>query len=287
MQNLPKQPKVNPLAGLMRQPKLHIKLPSQGQFWPNGAIDLVQEHAVYSMTAKDELLLKNPATQVGGQALVDVIQSCIPTIKNAWETPGLDLDTILIAIRIATYGPVMQTAVNIEGIEKEYPVDLLEVLDSILENVRWGDQVTLDNGMIMFLRPLPYKSIAKAGLEANETQKIIDLVNNEKLNEEQKVTKFKESFLKITDLTLSAVADSISKIVTEDGQIVDNNTYIQEFMEQCDREIFNAVRTKINELTAQNAIRPLHAKATEQMIQRGSVEDIEVPIVFTPSNFFQ
>lgn len=287
MQNLPKQTKVNPLAGLMRQPKLHIKLPSQGSFWPDGAIELADEYAVYSMTAKDELLLRNPATQVGGQALVDVVQSCIPNIKNAWETPGLDLDTILIAIRIATYGTVLETSVTVEGIEQTYPVNLLDVLENILENITWVDQLTLENGMIVFLKPLPYKAIAKAGSEATETQKIIALVNNEKLNEEQKIEKFKESFLKITDLTLGAVADSISKIVTEDNQIVENPKYIQEFMEQCDRDIFNSIRARISELTVQNSIRPIYAKATKEMIQLGSPEDIEVPIVFTPSNFFQ
>jgi hypothetical protein len=287
MQNLSKEPKVNPLAGLMRQPKLYIKLPSQGQFWPAGAIELADDYAVYSMTAKDELMLKNPATQVGGQALVDVVQSCMPNIKNAWEAPGLDLDTILIAIRIATYGPIMQTPVTLESVTENYPVDLSEVLDSILENVSWSDQLVLDSGMIIFLRPLPYKAIAKAGAESTETQKIIDLVNNDKLTEEQKVAKFKESFIKITDLTLGTVADSISKIITVDNEIVNSPIYIQEFMEQCDRDIFNSIRNRINELTAQNAIRPIHAKATKKMIELGFPEDIDVPVVFTPASFFQ
>jgi hypothetical protein len=287
MQNLSKEPKVNPLAGLMRQPKLYIKLPSQGMFWPAGAIELAEEYAVYSMTAKDELMLKNPATQVGGQALVDVIQSCIPSIKNAWQAPGIDLDTILIAIRIATYGSVMQTPVTLENITEDYPVDLSAVLASILENTCWTDQLTLDNGMIIFLRPLPYKAIARAGSESSETQKIIDLVNNDKLNEEQKVAKFKESFVKITDLTLGAVADSISKIITVDNEVVENAVYIQEFMEQCDRDIFNAVRGRINELTVQNAIKPIQAKSTPRMQEMGFPEDIEVPVVFTPASFFQ
>ena len=36
--------------------------------------------------------------------LLDLIQSCIPNIKNAWGMPSLDIDACLIAIRIASYG---------------------------------------------------------------------------------------------------------------------------------------------------------------------------------------
>ena len=89
------QPKFknNPLAGLMRQPKIYIKLPSGGEFWPKGSIDMPEngELPVFSMTAKDELMIKIPDALVNGQAIVDVIQNCIPSIKNAWSTPNIDL----------------------------------------------------------------------------------------------------------------------------------------------------------------------------------------------------
>jgi hypothetical protein len=165
MQNLQQQSKVNPLAGLMRQPKLSIKLPSQGRFWPTGSINTTAdgEYKVFSMTAKDELLLRNPATQTGGQALVDVVQSCIPDIRNAWDTPGIDLDTILIAIRIATYGPTMQVPIVVEDVPESYEVDLLSVLDRILEDAGWEEQLALDDGMIIFISPMSYKDVAKAG----------------------------------------------------------------------------------------------------------------------------
>jgi len=75
---------VNPLAGLMRQPKIYIKLPSGGQYWPQGSIVIPEngDLPVYSMTAKDELLLKIPDALMNGQAIVEVIQNCIPSIKN-------------------------------------------------------------------------------------------------------------------------------------------------------------------------------------------------------------
>ena len=275
MQNLPQQPKVNPLAGLMRQPKLTIKLPSQGHFWSAGSINLnaANEYKVYSMTAKDELLLKNPATQSGGKALVEVIQSCIPDIRNAWETPGIDLDTILIGIRIATYGPKLKVPVTVEDISAEYEVNLLDILDNLLAEASWNEQFPLDNGMIVFLSPM--------------TAKIMKLVNDEKMDEEQKVALFRESFVKLTDITLNVVASSVKKIITDDGAVVENPKYIQEFMDNVDRDVFTKIRLRINELTLANSIKPLKVESTPAMRQVGVGEVIDLPIEFSPENFFQ
>ena len=52
----------NPLSQFFRQPKVYIKLPSGGRFWPPGSQDVSDsgEYAVYAMTAKDELMFKTP-----------------------------------------------------------------------------------------------------------------------------------------------------------------------------------------------------------------------------------
>jgi hypothetical protein len=288
MQNLPQQPKTNPLAGLMRKPKLTIRLPSNGKFWPKGSLKISEtgEYAVYSMTAKDEILLKNPGTQTGGQAVVTVIQSCIPNIVNAWETPGLDLDTILIAIRIATYGPTLKTPVEVNGLITYVDIDLPIVLDDILTTGVWDEQLILDNGMVIFLKPLPYKQISKAGVEATETQKIMNVVNDEKLSEDKKLELFKESFVKLTDITIGVVAESIFKIITDDGTTVEDPKFISEFIQQCDREVFNQIRLRMNELGENVSIKPVTISATEEMIANGSLPEIEVPITFNSDTFF-
>ena len=99
----------NPLAKFFRQPAIFIKLPSRGKWWDEGALENTEngELPVYSMTTKDEVLLKTPDALLNGQGVVDVIQSCIPNIKNAWKMPSVDVDTVLIAIRIATFGNKM------------------------------------------------------------------------------------------------------------------------------------------------------------------------------------
>lgn len=288
MQNLPQQPKTNPLSSLMRKPKLSVRLPSNGRFWPDGCLKVSEsgEYEVYSMTAKDEILLKNPGTQTGGQAVVNVIHSCIPAIVNAWETPGLDLDAILIAIRIATYGPTLKTPVEINDVTHLVDVDLPTVLDNILNSSTWNEQLILDNGMIIFLKPLPYKQISRAGVEATETQKIMNVVNDEKISEEKKLEMFKESFVKLTDITISVVAESIFKIITDNGTTVEDPKFISEFIQQCDREVFNQIRVRMNELGENASIKPITVSATEEMIANGSPEQVEVSITFNSDTFF-
>ena len=275
MQNSPQQTKGNPLATLMRQPKLNVKLPSKGQYWPKGSLATLanNEYPVYSMTAKDEIMLKNPNAMATGQAVVNVIQSCIPAITNAWECPNLDLDTLLIAIRVATYGSVMKTPVTIDDDIEEFDVDLVTVLEQLYEKITWREQLALDNGLIVYLKPLPYKTVIKASGESIETQKIMSVVNNDKLTEEQKLSKFKDSFVKLTEVTLSVVADSIFQIDTAEGSVTDR-AFISEFMEQCDRDVFNAIKDQLDTLTKENAIETI--KVGEQ----------DVPVIFDAATFF-
>ena len=42
-------------------------------------------------------MMKTPDALVNGETTVEVIQSCMPNIKDAWKIPVIDLDVILIA----------------------------------------------------------------------------------------------------------------------------------------------------------------------------------------------
>jgi len=126
-------PSTNPLKNYFRQPKLFLSLPSKGKYYPEGSLEVSEsgEYPVFSMTAKDELSLKTPDALINGQSTVDVIQSCIPSIKNAWKMPSLDLDAALIAIRIATYGEMMTVSTKVPVINayccSSLPTKLLKI----------------------------------------------------------------------------------------------------------------------------------------------------------------
>ena len=88
----------NPLKAFFRQPAIYLKLPSNGAYWPEDAIEFPtnRELPVYPMTAVDEITYRTPDALFSGQSVVNVIESCIPNIKNAWSAPFVDVNSILI-----------------------------------------------------------------------------------------------------------------------------------------------------------------------------------------------
>lgn len=279
----------NPLAAFMRQPKVYIALPSNGEFYPEGSIEMPEngQLAVYSMTAKDELMLNIPDALMNGQAVVDIIQNCIPQIKNAWHVPSIDMDILLLAIRLATYGEIMKTPVVLkEGHEFEYQVDIRNVMDNLLNNITWDSIIPIDQDMTIYVKPLNYSQMSKTAVTTFETQKIMQAVNDEQLTDEQKVEIFKNSFTKLSDVTMGVIAESIFKVETSAG-IVDDKEYIKDFVLNCDKEIFNKIQKHLEQLQQINSIKPIEINVTDEMRDQGITDDkITIPLTFDPSNFF-
>jgi len=279
--------KINPLAGIMRQPKIYVSLPSQGNYWPEGSLRISDtgEYPVYSMTAKDELILKTPDALLNGQAVVDVLQSCVPNILNGWECPQIDIDALLIAIRIASYGEMMDTAISVNGIDATYPVDLRSVLDNLNASVTWNERIEINENLVVYVRPLNYREFAKTGAQSFETQRIMNLVNDKEMDEDRKLELFKKSFNKLTEITLDIVNGSVYRIDTLNNSVTEKE-FISDFMVNCDRTIFNKVKDHLDKLRESNTVKPFRVKATEEMIKAGVSEELEVPIVFDPTTFF-
>ena len=279
----------NPLTSFMRQPKIYIRLPSGGEYWPAGSLAPSEtgDYPVYSMTAKDELMLKVPDAVMSGQAVVDVIQHCVPHIKNAWNIPSIDLDIVLIAIRLATYGEKMTTPIMINGEDElEYSMDLRVVMDALMTNITWDPVVPINEQLTVFVRPMNYKQLSESAVQTFETQKMLQIANNNSMSEDEKVKAFKESFNKLTSVTIGIVEHSIFRIDSSDGS-TDNPKHIKEFVENVDKEIFNKIQNHLDTLKEANSIKPVQVTVTEDMKARGITEDvIEVPLVFDPATFF-
>lgn len=284
----------NPLSKYFRQPKLYIQLPSQGKYYASGALDFPEsgEVAVYSMTAKDELVFKTPDALLNGQATVDVIQSCIPAIKNAWEMPSIDLDVCLMAIRLATYGEMMTLKLKtpVTGEEKDMQVDLRQLLDSFA-NVTYNNVVQLPE-MTINLRPLTYKEFTNGALKTFEEQRIFNIVNDEKVSEEDKLQAFTNSFAKLTQLTVDMMCKGIVDITmpnadnSEEPVVVSDQNHIIDFIKNADKQFFNHVQKHLEGEKERFQLKPLTAEATPEEIEKGVPATYEVPITFDQSNFF-
>ena len=278
----------NPLKKYFRQPKLFITLPSQGQYYPLNAIEMTKtgELPVYAMTAKDELSMKTPDALLNGQATVDLIQSCIPNIKDAWKMPSIDLDLALIAIRIATYGENLDITTKIPniGVEKEYTVDLRKILQQ-LSAATYESFIEI-NGMQVYLRPLTYKEFTEASLKTFEEQRIFRLVNDQNISDHEKLAKFSESFSKLTRMTVGMITNSIAKIVADDIEVTDQR-FIKDFIDNADKEFYNQITDHLEIQKSKFQIKPLKVISEPEEVEAGAPAEFEVPITFDQSNFFE
>lgn len=278
----------NPLANYMRQPKIYIKLPSNGIYWPDRSIDLPEnmELPVFSMTAKDELAFKTPDALLNGQAMVDVIQSCFPNIKNAWVAPMVDLDTIMIAIRLATYGEKMAIKHKIPVIneEVEHEIDLRILLDQ-KRMVSWVDQIALAPNLVVYVKPLTFKHMTTTSLKSFETNKIMSMVNDDSISDEKKLELFQNSFNNLTKLSVDLMSDSIVKISTEDDEVTDKKM-ILEFINNIDKDMFEKINDHLTMMKKNNELPPINFTTTEEQQEAGAPESYTIPITFNESDFF-
>lgn len=282
-------PRVNPLASIMRQPKIYITLPSHGKYWPEGSLNTTinGEYPVYSMTAKDEIILKTPDALLNGQGIVDVIQSCMPNVLNAWDIPQIDLDVILVGIRIATYGETMNLSINHNTLteEMDYELNLREIMDRLLSITSWDERLEIRPDLVIFLKPINYKTITNSQISDFDTGRLMNIVRDTELDEESKVAAFKKSFETLNKKTLDLITGAVYKIESSAGN-TDDPEFIAEFIRNCDADIFDAIKKRLGILNDANTLPPLLINSTPEMMEKGAPAQIEVPFSFDQANFF-
>ena len=278
----------NPLNKYFRQPAIYVSLPS-GTNYPPHVVTPAQtgELGVMPMTAKDEIRFKTPDALMNGQGVVDVIQSCVPDIKDAWEVKSYDLDTILVAIRIATYGETMEINFNVPGANENvsHTVNLPSLLDQ-LRTTKVDNEIVLKDGLKITVRPLTYKDMTSTSLQTFQHQKMYSAVQDSQLPDEDKASRFNEAFKKLTDLNASILLKNMEMITMQDGTEITDPAHIKEFVDNANATLIKEIETKLTDLRSQGAVKPLKLKATEEQIKKGAPATYEVPVTFDTSNFF-
>lgn len=278
---MPTQSKNNPLSKYFRQPKIYIRLPSNGEFYPPGALDKStnDEYAVYAMTAKDELIMKTPDALLSGQSTVEVIKSCIPAIKDPWKMPTLDVDAALLSIRIATYGENMDVTSTCPKCDtaNDYVVNLTELLGKV-SRVSYEPTIII-NDLTVHIRPYSYQEMSKAALKTFEQQRIFQVINDENIDNEKKLSMFNESFLKLTELTVDIIAGCIRQIDTPEGSVSDPKM-IKDFIDNCPKELFDQMQDHIKQMKTNNELAPMTVKCSS------CSHDYQQPVAMDQASFF-
>jgi len=251
-------PNSNPLSQFFRQPAIYIRLPSQGKGWPAGSLDLGanSELPVYPMTAMDEITYRTPDALFNGEAVTSVIQSCIPNIRDAWSIPACDLDTILVSIRIASYGNSMDIDTTCPACQSEsqYGLDLRTVIDKIRSDDYAKPLVVGD--LTIYFRPLNYREITANSVLQFEQQKTVQILSDANTPDENKVQQINRMMRSMMEATVTVLSQSIREIRTPTA-VVQEPDQILEFMQKCDRAVFTQIKDRVIQMREVSEIRPL------------------------------
>ena len=277
-----KPPSSNPLFKHFRQPAIFLKLPSQGSYWAEGALDLpvIGEIGILPMSTRDEITLKTPDALINGQGVVNVIQSCCPNIHDAWLTPNIDVDAILIAIRIASYG----NAMDIESVcphcneNNEYTIDLGNILQGITLP-SYNKKVEFNDFKIK-LKPAPYFAVNRANQIAFEEQQIFKTLVNIEDNDLEAAAKFDTHLSKLISLSINNLSNSTDYIELADGTIVNNEEHIAEFYQNCDTKVIKAIQLRLREFNQEGAIKPVAVTCNS------CNEPFDISLTFEYASFF-
>jgi hypothetical protein len=275
----------NPLQQYFRQPAIYIKLPSQGKYYPPGALNATVngEYPVYPMTAIDEITYRTPDAMFNGQATVNVVQSCIPDIKDAWQIPAMDMDTVLVAIRIASYGHEMEFGSQCPACkaESDRSLDLRLVLDGLKapdysQCIRHGD-------LEVYLKPMSYKNLTDNSLVQFENQKLLQALPQADAPENDKMTALGAALIKITEVTIKALAQSVAVVKTPTAMVTEPE-FIEEMLKNCDRALFNEIRDQIVALKNTSEMKPLHLTCDECNHEYEQLLTMDMSSFFEPAS---
>lgn len=248
----------NPLIRHFRQPAIYLNLPSKGQYYPPGTLEMPAngELPVLPMTAVDEITSRTPDALFNGSAVVDIIKSCVPSIKDPWVLPSTDLNPILVAIRLASYGHKMEVGSTCPACnhDHEFEVDLRYVMDSFVP-VDYSTPLVIGDLTLRFV-PLTYTQLNQNSKFQFEDQKLMQAISTADLSEEEKMKMLGDNFRKITQATIRTISQGIQSIQTPDG-VVTEQEYIEEFLKNCDKSVFNRIRDHALNLKQASEIKPL------------------------------
>jgi len=231
----------NPLQQFFRQPKIYIGLPSQGIYNAPGEIEGDISHMpVYGMTGMDEILLRTPDALFSGDSTVKVLQSCVPSIKDAWKLCVLDVDLVLASVRIATYGSDLTISRLCEECqaENEYTFNLSKLIEHY-QSCSYDNTVVVGD-LTIITRPLNYKQSTEFSLKNFQIQQqLVQIASIEDEEEKRKATT--EAFNQLAQLRNEIFTATIESVDTG-SSIVTERAFITEWINNADRATMEALR---------------------------------------------
>ena len=273
----------NPLKHYFRQIKTYISLPSGTSRYPEGTIKFTDngEVGIYPMTGKDELILKNPDALLNGEAVVEVIRSCVPAVQNPTVLLANDIDALITAIRHATYNDKLEVDVRCPECnhENHFRMDLQYALSN-MSYLEPEYSVTLETGLRVIVKPYSYKEMLQSLQARFEQGKVARAVDDDQLSDDQRLRILGTAFKKMSTTTFDMLSASIVAIVDQSSDLrVTDAKFIKEFLMNIEKKNIDLIKVLVDEINLIGVKKDFHAVCEK------CNHEWENEIDFNPVNF--
>jgi hypothetical protein len=275
----------NPLNKYFRVPKSYVKLPSKGRFYPDNFVETTAngEVAVYPLSAIDQILLKTPDAILNGDALLKVVKNCVPGVVDVKRLVEPDINTLLLAMRIASSGNTTEWTIACPKCNTEHAFEI--DLNSIVETQSYIDEdpVILFNGELkIYIRPYDFEQRNLQLLNEIEEAQTVKLINsNQEADENEKIAQLSRHVDSMAQRTFDVVSLSIQMIeIVGTKERVTDRTYIAEFLKGITRSQADVIIESIRELNQKGI------NAKQRFTCTNCTHEWEQGLDFDPTSFF-
>lgn len=274
----------NPLIMYNRRPPTYVSLPSGGKHYaipPKLTVD--GELAVYPLTAKQELLLKSPDSLLNGESMFQVLKHVAPDIQDPYQVPLCDLEAILIAMRLVSYGPTLDVDLSCPRC-KQNNVRTVNLQQFIAKVQPLADKYTvkLPNDLVVYLRPRNIKQNIQESLVTLEQERMVLSVSDETKSVEERAELYNKSMAYLTEKSVQNLAGYIYKVETPDGKSFDDHATIYEWVDQISIDEFKLIDAQVKKIDQAGIDTKIKVVCENEECKH----EFEDRLQFDPSRFF-
>jgi ribosomal protein S27E len=223
---------MNPLAQYSKIEVLFTKLVSNDVIkYDEGVVSSVK-CGVCARSARDEIMMNTPDALLGGDAIVKVIENCVPNVQDANKLYVNDVEQLMIAIKLATKDESYDINVKCPECDElgGFSRDLNYLLQTATSFTK-EPSIVMDSGLTVYFKPHTweqYSDFSVRMFEQHTRSKAMDASTD--MSDKEKQDLFIDVFEKMTQLNYDVMCESISKVVTPDGTVVEEREFINDWV---------------------------------------------------------
>jgi hypothetical protein len=298
-------------------PPIEIALPTRGIFYPQGVLgnDVDPKRIkVGTLGILDEFKYRDPFMLVSGKAMDHLVQHiCGNQILIPQDLCEIDLETILLAARRASYGPNLKLVHRcmLPKAAAEQPDAVCEHNNNVLIDLdqfilRYGPiedesrfEIILPRvGQTVYLKPTPYHTTIEIMRNVMANQRTVDELNEDQddfMIDPVKFHRYEDLVNLRTELQIQTILDCIYAVRTRSGVLVEDPKEIMTWIFELPKSDHDVIAKHIHDLTEEfrkislisyqcencQGMNHFNLQMNAEILFLAEAEDSETPMTFS------